>query len=93
MEIEVTVGCDFEKCMAQRDEVTALDDSISRDEFLLAVKRLKHNKFPGVNGIPAEAFKALDSANINIVYGFVCDFWDGTADYNEWHTGVGTPIP
>ncbi|KAL7426668.1 hypothetical protein ACHAXH_000417 [Discostella pseudostelligera] len=77
--------------MKQRDEISELGGPITKDEFMLAIKCLKNNKSPGANGIPAEAFKALDSSNLETVYKFVCEFWDGT--YDEWHAGVGTPIP
>ena len=79
--------------MKQRNEISELGDPITKDEFTLAIRRLKNNKSPGANGIPAEAFKALDSTNLEQVYQFVCNFWDGTADYDKWHSGVGTPIP
>ena len=79
--------------MKQRDEISEIGEPITKDEFMTAIRRLKNNKSPGANGIPAEAFKALDSTNLEQVYKFVCDFWDGTADYDEWHTGTGTPIP
>ena len=51
------------------------------------------NKAPGVTGVPAEAFKCLDSKNRKQVYFVVVDFWEGNADFWEWHSGLGVMIP
>ena len=27
----------------------------------------------------------MDERNLKVVYGFICDFWEGLVDYEEWH--------
>lgn len=54
---------------------------------------MKNDKAPGANGIPIEALKALDHTNLVIVHEFLPKFWNNEADYDEWHSGTGTPIP
>jgi hypothetical protein len=70
-----------------------LDGPITMDEVKKAISQLKNSKSPGANGIPAEAFKALNNDNLQIIHGYICDFWNGNSDYEEWHTGQGTSIP
>jgi hypothetical protein len=69
--------------MKQHEEIPEIGEPITKSEFKRAIKQLKNNKSPGANGIPAEAFKALDDTNLDIVYRFVCDFWDNNANYDE----------
>ncbi len=40
-----------------------------------------------------EAFKAMDTDNIQEVYNIITAFWDGSKDYAEWHQANGTPVP
>ena len=54
---------------------------------------MKNNKAPGATGVPAEAFKCLNGENRKQVYYFVVDFWEGKADYWEWHSDLGAVIP
>ena len=42
-----------------------------------ATKGLKNDKSPGLNGIPAEAFKAMDKANLEKVFNFIVQYWNG----------------
>ncbi len=79
--------------LKQRDEMSHLDGPITMDEVKKAISQLKNSKSPSANGIPAEAFKALNNVNLQIIHGYICDFWNGNSDYEEWHTGQGTAIP
>ena len=77
----------------QREVETSLDDPITWKEFTKAINGLKNNKSPGANEIPAEAFKSMDNKNRSFIYKFINDFWNGDADFDEWHTGRGVPVP
>ena len=44
----------------QREKFSNLDIEISWEEFLIAVNDLKNDKAPGLNGVPPNAFKAMD---------------------------------
>ncbi len=54
---------------------------------------MKNKKSPGANRVSTEAFKAMDTDNIQEVYNIVTAFWDGSKDYAEWHQANGTPVP
>ena len=60
-------------------------------EFITALNNLKSDLSPGLNRIPAKAFKAMDSDNRKKIFNYVVDFWNGNIDYNEWHKGQGVP--
>ena len=44
----------------QREKLAHLDANISWEEFITAVNDLKNDKAPGLNGVPPNAFKAMD---------------------------------
>ena len=62
-------------------------------EFQRTSSKLRSNKASGVTGVPAEAFKCLNSENGKKVYFLIVDFWEGNADYWEWHTGLDVMVP
>ncbi|KAL7523370.1 hypothetical protein ACHAWF_001608 [Thalassiosira exigua] len=70
-----------------------LQEPITRKELKKAVNELKNDKSPGLNGIPGEAFKAMNKANLQKVFDFITDFWGGEVGYEEWHEGQGVPVP
>ena len=76
----------------QRNTETDLDNPITWKEFTKAINGLKNNKSPGSNEIPAEAFKAMNNKNRNHIFSFINAFWNNTADYPEWHAGLGIPV-
>ena len=53
------------------------------EQFNTALNNLKNDKSPGLNGIPAEAFKAMDPTNRRKIFNYVVDFWNGNVDYDE----------
>ncbi len=70
-----------------------LDNPITWEEFKAAVNGMKNDKSPGANGVTAEAFKAMNTTNLQEVYQLIKAFWDGTRDFPEWHQADGTPVP
>ena len=62
-------------------------------EFTKAIIKLKSKKAPGVTGVPPKALSCLDGPNKRLIFGYLVDFWNGDADYWEWHTGLGVLVP
>jgi len=79
--------------MKQRPIIQSLDDDFSDAEIRSALRQMKNNKAPGSNGVPIEALKAMNDTNFEIVREYLRKFWNGEVDYDEWHSGTGTPIP
>ena len=79
--------------MKQRPIIQSLDDDFSDAEIRSALRQMKNNKAPGSNGVPIEALKAMNDTNFEIVREYLRKFWNGEVDYDEWHSGAGTPIP
>jgi hypothetical protein len=77
----------------RRETYQKLDNPITWEEFNSAVTGMKNNKSPGANGVSAEAFKAMDTENLQEVYNIVTAFWDGSNDYPKWHQANRTPVP
>ena len=84
---------DAAKMIKQREEYSELDHPITMKEFAKAIAKLKNGKAPGTTGVPPDAFKCLDGDNHKQIFHYVVDFWEGKADYWEWHTGLGVLIP
>ena len=63
------------------------------EQFNTALNNLRNDKSPGLNGIIAKAFKAMDPTNQRKIFNYVVDFWNGNIDYDEWHEGQGVPVP
>ncbi|EJK66802.1 hypothetical protein THAOC_12239 [Thalassiosira oceanica] len=53
----------------RRETMFELDDPLTRDEFERAVNKLKAGKASGLNGVPPEAFKAMDEELRTLVFG------------------------
>jgi hypothetical protein len=79
---------DVAKLIEKRETLDSMGDSITWKEFRKAVTKLQNDKSPQENGVPPNAFKSLDAVNLKIVYEYICDFCEGNADYDEWHTGL-----
>jgi len=77
----------------QRPVLGDINLPINWDEFNRAVNKLKNDKAPGLNGIPPEAYKAMDGECRTQVFKQVCDFFDGKEDYNGWHKSQCIPVP
>ena len=61
----------------------SLDEDIDSYAFLRAVTYLKNDKAPGLNGVPPNAFNCMDERNLKTVYKFICEFWEGTQEYEK----------
>jgi truncated hemoglobin YjbI len=84
---------DAAKLIAQREVLHEIGECISWKEFNKAVMKLANDKSPEENGVPPNAFKCLDSENRQTIYQYICDFWGGEMDYEEWHTGLVKLLP
>ena len=56
--------------------MTSLDDEISMSEIISAIKNMKNDKSPGLDGIPAEIFKALDEDIVNSLLILFRKIWE-----------------
>ena len=52
-----------------------------------------NDKAPGLNGVPPNAFKAIDNANFSWLLLFYNQFWHRQADFDELHEGQVVPVP
>jgi hypothetical protein len=84
---------DAAKLIEKRETFDSMKKSITWKEFKIAVVKLQNDKSFGVKGVPPNAFKSMDAENLRIVYQYICDFWEGDADYDEWHTGLVKLLP
>jgi len=62
------------------------------EEFSNAVNGLKNCKAPGLNRVPPEAFKAMDSECRRYVFDFLMQYFDGESDYESWHKSQCVPV-
>ena len=79
--------------LKQRRTLWEINDPITWQEFDRAVNKLKNGKAAGLNGIPPEAYKAMDADCRQRVFKYVQDFFEGTADYEGWHRSQCVPVP
>ena len=79
--------------IAKREQFDPLDNDLTFSEFEKATMKLKNGKAPGITEVPPIAFKLLGRENLHTVYNYVVDFWEGKADYWEWHLGLGVMVP
>ena len=77
----------------QREVMNELDHPISWDETKKATTNLANEKEPGLNGVPPNAFKALDEANLSWRLLFYNQIWHSQADFDKWHEGQLVPVP
>ena len=77
----------------QRPILHDIDSPITFEEVNTAINKLKNGKSPGLNGIPPEAYKAMNVATRRRVHGYVTAFFEGDADYEGWHASQCVPVP
>ena len=70
-----------------------LGHKISWDEIKKSTTKLANEKAPGLNGVPSNAFKALDDANLSWLLLFYNQLWHSQADFDEWNKGQVVPVP
>ena len=49
----------------KREVMTELDQPISWEEITKSTTKIANDKAPGLNGVPPNAFKSLDDANLS----------------------------
>jgi hypothetical protein len=79
--------------IAQRPVLSELDLPISFDKVNAAINKLKNVKNPGLNGIPPEAYKAMNSSSRRRIHRYIADFFEGDVDYPGWHQSQCVPVP
>jgi hypothetical protein len=79
------VDMNYVEHVPQRRILWELNDPITWDEFMKAVKKLKNAKAPGLTGVPPKAFKAMSTANLRHVYKHCIDFFLGIVDHEQLH--------
>ena len=77
----------------QRPILHELDSPITFDEVNVAINKLKNDKSPGLNGIPPEAYKAMNIVTRRRIHEYITDFFEGDADYEGWHNSQCVPVP
>jgi hypothetical protein len=87
------VDLHFVEQVPQRRTLWELNDPITWEEFIKAVKKLKNAKAAGLTRVPPEAFKAMSTANLRPVYNHCNDFFLGTADHEQLHRSQCVPVP
>ena len=58
-----TVSPEALDLLLQGEKYHRFDDLVTWEEFNTALNNLKNDTSPGLNGIPAKAFKAMDPTN------------------------------
>ncbi|CAG2205267.1 unnamed protein product [Mytilus edulis] len=61
---------------------------ITHDEIKAAIKKLKNNKAPGVDGIPAEVLKSDINLNVNILRDLLNEIWEKEILPTQWKDGI-----
>jgi hypothetical protein len=77
----------------QRPILHDIDSPITFAEINIAINKLKNGKSPGLNGIPPEAYKAMNVTTRRRIHQYVSAFFEGDADYEGWHTSQCVPVP
>ena len=70
-----------------------LDQTISWYEINKSTTQLANDKAPGLNGVPNNAFKSLDDANLSWLLLFYNQFWHSQSDFDKWNEGQVVPVP
>ena len=78
-------------------EIPITDDGVEipppdYNEVCIAAKRLKNNKAPGADGIPAELFKTGGQELINRVHMLLCRIWSDESMPSDWNLSILYPI-
>ena len=78
-------------------EIPITDDGIhipppDYDEVCIAIKRLKNNKAPGADGIPAELFKTGGQELIKRMHRLLSKIWSEESMPSDWNLSILCPI-
>ena len=77
----------------QRTTMSELDNDITMEELRKAISKLSNDKAPGLNGVPPNAFKCMDHKTTIHLFGFIKNYWQGHAEYQEWNQCQVVPVP
>ena len=77
----------------QRQIIYELNDPIIWAELKTSIVKLANDKAPGLNKLPPNAFKSLSNTNLKHLLTFFNQYWEGEADFAEWHKGQLVPVP
>jgi hypothetical protein len=88
--IVLPVALDFIK---KQETYAKLDNPMTWEELKTVVNVMKNDKSPGANGVTAEAFKAMNTTNLQEVYHLIKAYWNGTRDFVGWHQADRTSVP
>ena len=69
-----------------------LNKRISWAELKTEIAKMANNKAPGINKVPPNAFKSLSNANLEHLLTCFNQYWEGEADFAEWHEGQLPPV-
>lgn len=79
--------------LRQRTMMETLDEPIQWEDLIHAIAKLSNGKAPELNEVPPDACNALNSENLSTLLNFLNEFWEGRADFSEWHEGQMVPVP
>jgi len=79
--------------LRQRTMMKTLDEPIQWEDLIHAIAKLSNGKAPELNEVPPDACNALNSENLSTLLNFLDEFWEGRADFSEWHEGQMVPVP
>ena len=75
--------------LKQHPIVDALGTTPSLKEFNTAIKRMKNEKAPSENGLPAEAFKSMNKSNCRFFFWALSRYWiNPNVDPDEFHVAL-----
>ena len=77
----------------QKPCLTSIDTPINFSKVKQAINKLKKGKLPGLNGIPPEALKAMNSTSCCTIHCHVSVFFEGKVDHEGWHKSQCIPVP
>ena len=66
---------------------------ITRTEVITAIKHLKNGKASGIDNIPPEAMKALDSISLNKFHHLLNRKWEEEHIPEDWNKGILVKLP
>jgi len=85
------VLCELEEISPPPQE--ASENSVLKDEIIMAISKLKNNKGVGIDGIPAELIKHGGDAITNQIYKLTEMIWSEENIPEEWSKAVLVTIP
>ena len=76
-----------------REVMYELDSPPSWKYFTEAVNDITNYKYPGLNGVPPKAFKAMSPKNLKVNFKFILGFLNDNLNFEEWQEGQVVPVP